>query len=223
MKNNNNYDEMYCDKYGVCKGMSCPNYNRCKGLDTTKKEENKKTLLNERIKEEELTKYCDIIVKKALKVISCSGSIYAIKLLENKDVDTLEDLKQEVAIQIILDNYTITKNAFKVVRSYIYKNYEKTEIEIFTDETEQEKAEEKASYISFLNNNNEEIKRSQRINEKELQKKLSETEKKVFLYYFKNNMKQIEVAKMLDIKKQTISVLIRRIKEKANKCIVEVA
>lgn len=184
-------------------------------------EENKKTLLNSKIEVEDLEKYSKIILKKALKVIACSGSIYAIKLLENKDIDTLEDLKQEVAIQIILDDYIITKNAFKVVRSYIYNNYEKTEIEIFTDDTEQEKQEEQASYISFLNNNNEEIKRSKKINEKELQKKLSETEKKIYLYYFKNNMKQVDIAKMLEIKKQTITSYIKRIKEKANKCIIE--
>ena len=180
---------------------------------------NKKTLINTKINVEDLEKYSEIITKKALKVISCSGSIYAIKLLENKDVDTLEDLKQEVALQIILDNYIINKNTFKVVRSYIYKNYEKTELEIFTDDTEQEKQEEKASYISFMNDNNEEIKRSKKINEKELTKKLSETEKKVFLYYFKNNMKQIDIAKMLEVKKQTINVLIRRIKQKAVECL----
>ena len=215
-----NYEEMYCDKYGVCKGMNCPNYNRCKGLDTTKKEENKKTLLNQKINVEDVEKYATIIVKKALKVISCSGSIYAIKLLENKDVDTLKDLKQEVALQIVLDNYIITKNSFKVVRSFIYNNYEKTEIEIFTDETEQETKENKASYISFMNNNNSEnTKKASKINVKKLYNILSDTEKKIFQYYFINNMKKIDIANMLDIKKQNITTYILRIKQKAVQCI----
>lgn len=219
MKNNNNYEEMYCDKYGVCKGMNCPNYNRCKGLDV-KKEENKKTLLNTRINAEEVEKYAKIIVKKALKVISCSGSIYALKLLENKDINTLEDLQQEVALQLILDDYVINKNTFKVVRSYIYKNYEKTEIELFTSEENQENAEEHASYISFLSNSNgTEKKKATKIDLKKLYKKLSTTEKKIFQYYFINNMKKIEIAKMLDIKKQNITTYILRIKQKAVQCI----
>ena len=181
--------------------------------------ENQKTLLNTRIKPEDVEKYATIIVKKALKVISCSGSIYAIKLLEGKDVNTLEDLKQEVALQLVLDNYIINKNTFKVVRSYIYNNYEKTEVEIFTSEENQEIAENQASYISFLSNSNENTKKASKINLKKLYKKLSETEKKIFQYYFMNNMKQKNIAEMLDIKKQNITTYILRIKQKAVQCI----
>lgn len=218
MNNNNDYEVMYCDKYGVCQGMNCPNYNRCKGLDT-KKEENKKTLLNQKINVEDLEKYSKIITKKALKVIACSGSIYAIKLLENKDINTLEDLKQEVALQLVLDNYTINKNTFKVVRSYIYRNYEKTECEIFTSEENQETAENQASYLSFINNNSENPKKASKINVKKLLSILSDTEKKIFQYYFINNMKQKNIAEMLDIKKQNLTTYILRIKQKAVKCI----
>lgn len=219
MENNNNYEEMYCDKYGVCKGMNCPNYNRCKGLDTTQKEENKKTLLNSKINVEDLEKYSKIITKKALKVIACSGSIYALKLLENKDIDTLEDLYQEVALQIVLDNYIINKNTFKVVRSYIYNNYEKTELEIFTDDTEQEQAEEKTSYLSFMNNNSENTKKATKIDLKKLYTILSDTEKKIFQYYFINNMKQKNIASMLEKRQGDISNYIKRIKQKAVQCI----
>lgn len=215
---NNNFEEMYCDKYGVCKGMNCPNYNKCKGLDT-KKEENKKTLLNTRINAEDVEKYAKIIVKKALKVISCSGSIYAIKLLENKDVNTLEDLQQEVALQLVLDNYTINKNTFKVVRSYIYKNYEKTEVEIFTTEEQEEQATENASYISYINSNGTEKQKASKIDLKKLYKVLSATEKKIFKYYFINNMKQKDIAKMTETTKSNINILIKRIKQKAIQCI----
>lgn len=181
--------------------------------------ENQKTLINQKINVEDLEKYSKIIVKKALKVISCNGSIYAIKLLENKDVNTLEDLYQEVSLQLILDNYIINKNTFKVVRSYIYNNYEKTELEIFTDETEQEREEEKTSYISFMNNNSENTKKAKKIDLKKLYSILSETEKKIFQYYFVNNMKQKNIAEMLDIKKQNITTYINRIKQKTLKCI----
>lgn len=181
--------------------------------------ENQKTLLNQKINVEDVEKYATIIVKKALKVISCSGSIYAIKLLENKDVDTLKDLQQEVALQLVLDNYTINKNTFKVVRSYIYKNYEKTELEIFTSEENQETAENQASYVSFLSNSNEDAKKASKIDLKKLYSILSETEKKVYYYYFINNMKQKNIAEMLDIKKQNITTYINRIKQKTVECL----
>ena len=181
--------------------------------------ENQKTLLNQKINVEDVEKYAKIIVKKALKVISCSGSIYAIKLLENKDINTLEDLKQEVALQLVLDNYTINKNTFKVVRSYIYKNYEKTELEIFTTEEQEEQATENASYISYINSNGTEKKKASKIDLKKLYKVLSATEKKIYKYYFINNMKKIDIAKMLDIKKQNITTYILRIKQKAVQCI----
>ena len=179
--------------------------------------ENKKTLLNTKIREEDIEKYSKIIVKKALKVISCNGSKYAIELLENKDIETLKDLQQEVALQLVLDNYIINKNTFKVVRSYIYRNYEKTETELFTDATEKET--EKATYISYINNNETEKKKANKINVKKLYKKLSETEKKIYKYYFINNMKKVDIAKMLDIKKQNITTYILRIKQKAVQCI----
>ena len=184
-----------------------------------KKEENQKTLLNQKIKVEELEKYSKIITKKALKVISCSGSIYALKLLEDRDLDTLEDLHQEVSLQIILDGYIITKNAFKIVRSFIYHNYEKTELEIFTSEENQEIAENQASYLSFMSNDSENPKKASKIDVKKLYQKLSDTEKKIFEYYFINNMKQKNIAEMLDIKKQNITTYINRIKQKAIKCI----
>ena len=181
--------------------------------------ENQKTLLNQKINVEDVEKYATIIVKKALKVISCSGSIYAIKLLEGKDLNTLEDLKQEIALQLVLDDYTINKNTFKVVRSYIYKNYEKTEMEIFTTEEQEEQATEQASYISYINSDGTEKQKASKIDLKKLYKKLSETEKKIFKYYFINNMKKKNIAEMLDIKKQNITTYILRIKQKAAKCI----
>lgn len=187
------------------------------------KKENQKTLLNQKIKVEEVEKYSKIITKKALKVISCSGSVYALKLLEDRDLDTLEDLYQEVGLQIILDDYIITKNSFKVVRSFIYRNFEKTELEIFTNDTEKtdiiEKTIDNTCYISYLDNSNEEPKKASKIDLKKLYKVLSDTEKNIFQYYFVNNMKQKDIAKMLDIKKQNITTYINRIKQKAVKCI----
>ena len=216
-------NEMFCDLTGYCKGTSCPRYYECHGLEKKEKKEEKKTLLNSKIEIQDLEKYSKIITKKALKVISCSGSIYALKLLENKDLDTLEDLYQEVTLQIVLDGYIITKNAFRVVRSFIYHNFEKTEVEIFADDTDKtnkiEKTIDDTCYISYLNNSNEEPKKASKIDLKKLYKVLSATEKKIFQYYFINNMKKIDIANMLDIKKQNITTYITRIKQKAVKCI----
>ena len=197
---------MFCDYAGYCKGLSCKNYYKCRGIEKEEEKENKKTLINTRIDEKDIEKYSKIIVKKALKVIATNGSIY-----------------QEVALQLILDNYIINKNTFKVVRSYIYKNYEKTELEIFTDDTEKSDAIEKTidntCYISFLNNNLENTKKAKKIDLKKLYSILSDTEKKIYNYYFINNMKKIDIAKMLDIKKQNITTYILRIKQKAVQCI----
>lgn len=218
--------EMFCDFNGYCKGMSCSKYYECHGLEKKKKkEENKKTLINSKIKVEELEKTSEIIMKKSLKVISCSGSIYALKLLENKDIDTLKDLKQEVSLQIILDNYTITKNAYKVVRKYLYNNYEKNNVELFFDNNNDDdiidKTVEKNCYISYINENSDgELKKANKIDTKKLYELLSDTEKKIYYYYFINNMKQCKIAEMLELKKQNLTTYIKRIKEKSIKCVV---
>ncbi len=214
-------------------------------------EENKKTLINTRINVEDLEKYSKIIVKKALKVLSCSGNnaklvneekekkekkttskgvnIYALMLLEKKDLDTLEDLRQEVATQIILDGYVITKNAYHIVRKFIYNNYEKTPLEIFTNNGEEEKENiidktiDNTCYLSYMNNNNEkELKKAKKIDLKKLYNLLSKTEKKVFQYYIINNVNQVQVANILDIKRNAVNVYKTRILKKAEKCILEV-
>ena len=213
-------------------------------------ENNKKTLINSKIAVEDLEKYSKIIVKKALKVLSCSGgnaeivgeekkkkekqgkkkkgfNIYALMLLENKDLETLKDLQQEVAIQIILDNYTITKNAYHIIRKYLYDNYEKTPLEIFTNSGEEEKENiidktiDNTCYLSYMNNNNEkELKKAKKIDLKKLYSMLSETEKKVFQYYIINNISQIKVADILDIKRNAVNVYKTRILKKAEKCLI---
>lgn len=191
--------------------------------------ENKKTLINTKIEVQDLEKYSKIILKKALKVIACSGSIYALKLLENKDIDTLKDLQQEVSTQIILDGYVVTKNAYHIVRKYMYHNYEKTPLEIFTNNGVEEKENiiektiEKSCYLSYMNNNNDkELKKAKKIDLKKLYNLLSETEKKVFKYYIVNNINQIQVAKILDIKRNAVNVYKSRILKKAEKCLMEV-
>lgn len=148
-------------------------------------------------------------------------------LLENKDIETLKDLQQEVAIQIILDNYTITKNAYHIIRKYLYDNYEKTPLEIFTNNGEEEKENiidktiNNACYLSYMNNNNEkELKKAKKIDLKKLYNILSETEKKVFQYYIINNISQIKVADILDIKRNAVNVYKNRILKKAEKCLI---
>ena len=184
--------------------------------------ENQKTLINTKVKVEELEKISKIITRKSLKVVACSGSIYALKLLENRDLDTLNDLYQEVSLQIILDDYVITRNAYKVVRKYIYNNYEKNNVELFFENENENVIDDtinKNCYISYINNSNEESKKATKIDTNKLYELLSDTEKKIYHYYFINNMKQVDIGKMLELKKQNITTYINRIKQKAVKCI----
>ena len=102
----------------------------------TKKENVKKVYeIGDKIEENEIMKISKGITRKALKIIEASSvnnaknkksgyNIYATRLLENKDLETLEDLYQIVSMQLFKDNYIITKECFRIVNKYIY-NYKK--------------------------------------------------------------------------------------------------
>lgn len=178
------------------------------------KEENTKKLIGRRINIEELEGISKQVVRKSLRVIASStSSLYIHKLLEFKDIDTLNDLYQEVATQVILDGYVITKNAFRTVRKYLYNNYEKTEIEIFTTEEEEEKILNNIFYVSYLNNNNkEEYKKRNSINIDELG--LTDKQKDIINMYASGTSCR-NIAKLLNIKSVgTVSNTIRRFKNK---------
>jgi RNA polymerase sigma factor (sigma-70 family) len=178
--------------------------------------ETKKTLINSKVEMEELQKVSEIITRKALKVISCSGCIYALELLEGKDVNTMEDLKQEVALQIILDDYMVTKNSFKMVRSYIYKNKEKdgNRISYYIDnDTTGLDNEVYCSWLHETDSKNE-CKEIRKISVDDLE--LSERQKEIFEMYLSGTSCR-KIAELLDISVGTVSNTIKRIKNKSVK------
>ena len=177
------------------------------------KEENTKKLIGKRVSVEELEEISKKVVKKSLRVIASStSSLYIHKLLEYEDLDTIKDLEQEVAAQIIIDNYIITKNAFKTVRKYLYNNYEKTEIEIFASEEQEEKILNNVFYVSYLNNNNKEMKKRCSFNIDDLN--LTDRQREIIEMYASGTSCR-NIAKLLNIKSVgTVSNTIKRFKNK---------
>ena len=117
-----------------------------------------------------------------------NGSLYASVLIEKKDVETLKDIKQDVIVQIICDDYIVTRNAYRVVRKFIYNNYEKNNIDIFYDDEKIEIEMNKQSFekynkkivnVSFMKQKNIDFN---------LEKiKLTEREKEIINMYAKRN------------------------------------
>lgn len=178
------------------------------------KEENTKKLIGRKVSIEELENISKKVVRKSLRVMASStSSLYIHKLLEYKDTDTIKDLEQEVATQLIIDGYVITKNAFHIVRNYLYKNYEKTELEIFSSEEEEQKALDNASYkISFVNNNNEEMKKTCNFSIESLG--LTDRQNEIIKMYA-NGVSRYKIAEMLGVSSVgTINNTIKRIKDK---------
>lgn len=177
-------------------------------------EENTKKLIGRRVNVEELEEISKQVVRKSLRVIASStSSLYIHKLLEFKDIDTLKDLEQEVVTQLIVDGYVVTKNAFRIVRKYLYNNYEKTEIEIFSSEEEEEKILNNVFYVSYLNNNNvEEYKKQKSFNIDELD--LTDRQREIISMYASGTSCR-NIAKLLNIKSVgTVSNTIKRLKNK---------
>ena len=110
--------------------------------------------IGDKIQKEDLQEVTKGIAKKAINVIATNGDKIAIELQEGKHRDLIEDILQEVATQIILNDYIISKECFKIVRSYIYKKNRDT-IELIIDNdnsTEFLDITDKKAYINYINN-----------------------------------------------------------------------
>lgn len=170
---------------------------------------------------EELEKVSEIITIKALKIIESKRNKYASNILDYKKsycLDIFEDLKSEVLIKIIENDYIITKECFKIVNSYLY-NIKKERIEIIINtetETEEEKALlNKNSYIKFINEEHNETEQTETMQFCELLKKLNLTEKqKEILSIYSKVYNFSKVANILGISKSSVSNTIYRIKDK---------
>jgi len=105
--------------------------------------------IGDKIEVEELQEVSKGIVKKALKVIEASGNKFASNIIEGKDKDTFEDLCQSVAVALIENNYTITKECYKIVNHYLY-NYKKSQVVLHIDDDDEKSELEKNSYIEYI-------------------------------------------------------------------------
>lgn len=178
--------------------------------------ENQKKLINLNIEKEELLSYSKKVVLKSLKTIySNQYKNYkkALEILENKDKDTLEDLTQEVATNIFLNNYIIKKDAFLCVARYLY-NLNKS-IKNDTLELENENINmDNEYYKNYLIDNNKIDNTKYKINFKMLD--LTEKQKQIVDLY-NNNLTISQIAEELNISsKGTVSNTIKRIINKIN-------
>ena len=182
--------------------------------------------IGDKIEVNEALSVANGIVKKAVNVIATSGDRIAFELQEGKQEDLKKDLIQEVATQLILNNYIISKECYKIVRSYIYKkNRDSIELIIDQDGTDDDndfkKMYDKIAYIKYINEYKE-IKTSKQFNVNELLKGLTERQKEIIYMYAKCNSMQ-KVADLLGIKKSSVSDCIYTIRNKINKMQYEIA
>lgn len=190
--------------------------------------ENKKIYkIGDKIEVKEVLAVANGIVKKAVNVIATKGDKIAFELQEGKQEDLKKDLIQEVATQLILNNYIITKECYKIVRKYIYnKNRDLIELIIDTDtendnDNDFKKMYDKIAYVKYINSYNE-VTKSKYFNINELLRDLTERQKEIIFMYAKCNSMQ-KVADLLGIKKSSVSDAIYTIRNKINKMQYEIA
>lgn len=182
--------------------------------------------IGDKIEVDEILSVANGIVKKAVNVIATSGDRIALELQENKHIDLKQDLVQEVATQLILNNYIISKECYKIVRSYIYKkNRDTIELIIDEDGTDEgndfKKMYDKIAYVKYINEYKE-VKNSKQFNINKLMDGLTERQKEIIYMYAKCNSMQ-KVADLLGIKKSSVSDAIYTIRNKISKMQYEIA
>ena len=68
----------------------------------------------------ELEEIATGIALKGLKVIEANGNLWASRIIERKDVDSFEDIKQNVIVELLQNDLIISKGCYKIVNSYMY-------------------------------------------------------------------------------------------------------
>lgn len=186
-----------------------------------KKENEKKVYrIGDKIEIEELEEVATGITIKGLKVVEASGNLWATRIIEGKDVDTLEDIKQSVILKLIENDYIISKECYQVINKILY-NYKKSKIndvEIIIEDNGSSNLDYN-SYISYIKSNdyvleNENIKNKMLLSELQLTKKQLE----ILHIYVKLSSMQ-GTADVLGVTKSTVQTTINRIKQKTNKLI----
>lgn len=175
------------------------------------------------IQKEDLQEVAKGITRKALKVIETKGNNWVSRILEYKDLDTLQDLEQTVAMQILEDNYQITREAFRIVNKYIY-NYKVQDIkniEITIDENGISNLDRK-SYINYVMEETTPIEKTEKNKQFNIEL-LGLTEKQLEILNVFSKMGTFgKTAEVLGITKSTVQTTINRIKNKTMKLIESV-
>lgn len=187
------------------------------------KNENQKKVykIGDKIELNEIEKISEGIVLKALKVIEASGNKWASRIIERKDIDTFEDLKQVAALKLIESNYIITKECYRVVNKYLY-NYKKEKvnnIEIVVNEESNASNVDVQAYIEYLKTENDFLNNKEEIKKVTLEKlELTEKQKEILNIYSTTNSMS-KTSEILGVAKSTVQVTIERIRRKTIKLI----
>ena len=179
-----------------------------------------KNKIGDKIEIEELEEVATGIAIKGLKVVEASGNLWATRIIEGKDVDTLEDIKQTVILKLIENNYTITKECYRVINKILY-NYKKSKInnvEIIIEDNGSSNLDYN-SYISYVKNNDY-LYESENIKNKMLLKELDLTKKQLEILNIYAKLGSMQgTADILGVTKSTVQTTINRIREKTTKLI----
>lgn len=177
--------------------------------------------IGDKIEIEELEEVATGIAIKGLKVVEASGNLWATRIIEGKDVDTLEDIKQTAILKLIENNYTITKECYRVINKILY-NYKKSKInnvEIIVNDENGSSNLDYNSYISYVKNNNY-LYESENIKNKMLLKELDLTKKQLEILNIYAKLGSMQgTADILGVTKSTVQTTINRIREKTTKLI----
>lgn len=183
--------------------------------------ENKKVYrIGDFVEVEKIEEVAKGIVIKGLKVIEASGNNWASRIIERKDIETFEDLKSIVILEIIENDYKITKECYRKINKYMY-NYKINKINnieiVINEETNASNVDlqgfvnyerEKSSYY-------EDIRENKTFNLELLD--LTDRQKEILNIYSKTQSRQ-KTAEILGVAKSTVQVTIERIRAKAIKC-----
>lgn len=173
--------------------------------------------INDNVEIEKIEEIAKGIVKKALKVIETSGNRWATRIIEGQDRDTMEDLKQLVILEIIENNYKITKECYRKVNKYLY-NYKVNRIkniEIVVNDDENISNVDRYSYINYIKEERNDIENREMAKKFSLEMlNLTEKQKEILNVYSKLGSFG-KTAEILGVAKSTVQVTIERIRKKA--------
>lgn len=187
-----------------------------------KKENEKKVYrIGDKIEIEELEEVATGIAIKGLKVVEASGNLWATRIIEGKDVDTFEDIKQTVVLKLIENNYIISKECYQVINKILY-NYKKSKInnvEIVVNDENGSSSLDYNSYIEYVKNNDY-VLESENIKNKIALQELQLTKKQLEILNIYTKLGSMQgTADILGVTKSTVQTTINRIKQKTSKLI----